>query len=157
LFYLIILAGVIFAIPGILQVGDLTNIDAIMQNLLVLGAGFLLWIAYGIAVSIILTVSYYALVVDKLGPIQALKTGYRFFLNNKTAVVILWLLTIVVIIALNFLSTLFAQFEYLSIIWSIISTVLSIVVIPAVFTIWWTFLYMGKTGRVIHAGAQEDD
>jgi hypothetical protein len=157
LFYLIILAGIIFVIPGILQVGDLTNPDAIIQNLLVLGAGFLLWITYGIAVSIILTVSYYALVVDKLGPIQALKTGYRFFLNNKTAVVILWLLTIVVIIALNFLGTLFAQFEYISIIWSIISTVLSIVVIPAVFTLWWTFLYMGKTGRDVRDQKKIDE
>jgi hypothetical protein len=157
LFYLIILAGIIFVIPGILQVGDLTNPDAIMQNLLVLGAGFLLWITYGIAVSIILAVSYYALVVDNLGPIQALKTGYRFFLNNKATVVILWLLTIVVVVALNSLGTLFASFEYLSIVWSVISTVLSIVVIPAVFTIWWTFLYMGKTGHDVRDPKKLDD
>jgi hypothetical protein len=157
LFYLIMLAGVVFVIPGILQVGDLTNIDAIMQNLLVLGAGFLLWIIYGIAVSIILAVSYYALVVNDLGPIQALKTGYRFFLNNKAAVVILWLLTIVVVVALNSLGTLFASFEYLSIIWSIISTVLSIVVIPAVFTLWWTFLYMGKTGQDVRDPKKIDE
>jgi hypothetical protein len=157
LFYLIILTGVVFVLPGILQVGDLTNPDAIMQNLLVLGVGFLLWITYGIAVSIILAVSYYALVVDNLGPIQALKTGYRFFLNNKAAVVILWLLTIVVVVALNSLGTLFASFEYLSIVWSVISTVLSIVVIPAVFTIWWTFLYMGKTGRDARDPKKLDD
>jgi uncharacterized membrane protein len=117
----------------------------------------LLWITYGIAVSIILTVSYYALVVDKLGPIQALKTGYRFFFNNKAAVVILWLLTIVAIVALNSISTLFAQFEYLSIIWSIITNVLGIVVIPAVFTLWWTFLYMGKTGRDVRDPKKIDE
>ena len=41
---------------------------------------------------------------------------------------------------------LFTPFEYLSILWSAVSTVLSIAVLPAVFTLWWTYLYMGKTG-----------
>ncbi|AEH60675.1 conserved hypothetical protein [Methanosalsum zhilinae DSM 4017] len=147
LFYLITLVGAIFVIPGILQIGDITNFDAIIQNLLVIGAGFVLWIIYGIFVSIILAVSYYALVVDKIGPIQAIKTSYRFFMNNKAAVVILWLLTVVVVIALSFIGMLFGFNETLAIIWSVISTIVSIVVIPAVFTLWWTFLYMGKTGH----------
>ncbi|AEH61177.1 conserved hypothetical protein [Methanosalsum zhilinae DSM 4017] len=147
LFYLITLVGIIFVIPGILQIGDITNFDAIIQNLLVIGAGFVLWIIYGIFVSIILAVSYYALVVDKLGPIQAIKASYRFFMDNKAAVVILWLLTVVVVIALSFIGMLFQFNETLAIIWSVISTIVSIVVIPAVFTLWWTFLYMGKTGH----------
>jgi uncharacterized membrane protein YGL010W len=35
--------------------------------------------------------------------------------------------------------------------------VLSIVVIPAVFTIWWTFLYMGKTGHDVRDPKKLDD
>ncbi|AFV22229.1 hypothetical protein Mpsy_0016 [Methanolobus psychrophilus R15] len=156
LVYLIILAGIIFLIPGILQIGDLTNLDAIMQSLLALGVGFALWIVYSIIISIILAVTYYALVVDNLGPIQAIKAGYRFFLNNKAAVAILWLITIVVAVTPNVIGMLFTPFEYLSIIWSVVSAVLSIVVLPAVFTLWWTFLYMGKTGRDVRDPKRPD-
>lgn len=146
LYYLIILVGIVFVIPGILQTGDLTNPDALMQNLPLLGAGFAAWFIYGIVVSIILSVTYYALVVDKLGPIESLKTGVKFFMNNKAAVVILWLVTIVIVAVFNLASALFSPFETLSAIWSVVSTVVSIAVIPAIITVWWTFLYMGKTG-----------
>ncbi|MDG6244924.1 MAG: hypothetical protein QCH31_11150 [Methanolobus sp.] len=150
LYALIMFAGAIFVIPAILQIGDITNFDVIIQNLLLIGAGFALWIIYGIVISVILAVPYYALVVDKLGPVQAIKTSYMFFMNNKAAVLILWLLTVVVVIAINFIGMLFAPFEYLAILWNFISTVVSIVIIPAVFTLWWTFLYMGKTGHNVH-------
>jgi hypothetical protein len=150
LYSLITLVGAIFVIPAILQIGDITNFDAIIQNLLIIGAGFALWIIYGIVVSVILSVAYYALVIDNLGPVQALKASYMFFMNNKAAVLILWLLTVVVVIAINFIGMLFASFEYLVIVWNLISTVVSIVIIPAVFTLWWTFLYMGKTGHNVH-------
>lgn len=157
LVYLVTLAGIIFLIPGILQIDNFINLDAVMQSLLALGVGFALWVIYSIIISIILAVTYYALVVDKLGPIQAIKAGYRFFLNNKASVVILWLITIVAAIALNVIGVLFTPFEYLSNIWGVVSAVLSVVVLPAVFTLWWTFLYMGKTGRYVDDPKRPDN
>lgn len=146
IYYLITLTGVVFVLPGILQINNFTDPESILPALPVLLVGIGLWIIYSIIVTLILSLTYYALVVDNLGPVKALKTGYRFFFNNKGSVVVLWLVIIAIVVALNVVGAIFTPFESLSVLWSFISTIISVVVVPAVITIWWTFLYMGNTG-----------
>ncbi|WP_232216883.1 DUF7847 domain-containing protein [Methanohalobium evestigatum] len=156
IYYLITLAGVVFVLPGILQINNFTDPESILPALPALLVGIGLWIIYSIIVTLVLSLTYYALVVDTLGPVNALKTGYRFFFNNKGSVVVLWLVIIAIVVALNVMGGIFTPFETLSVLWSFISTIISVVVVPAVITIWWTILYMGNTGWEIHDSESGD-
>lgn len=113
IYYLITLAGVVFVLPGILQIYNFTDPESILPALPALLVGIGLWVIYSIIVTLILSLTYYALVVDNLGPVKALKTGYRFFFNNKGSVVVLWLIIIAIVIALNVVGTIFTPFDSL--------------------------------------------
>jgi len=102
------------------------------------------------AVHIMLSVAEYALVVDKLDPISALETGFKFFINNKFDVFSLWL----IIIALSFFITIIGEMmnsvQLLAAVWTFADLVISIVIIPPLTTIWWTRLWLNRTGRKLY-------
>ena len=58
-----------------------------------MGIGILLWTVYLLAISIIISTACYALVIDELDPLDALKTGYKFFKENKLDVFFIWMIT----------------------------------------------------------------
>lgn len=112
----------------------------------------ILWIAIFIALSLILSIVLamvpYALVVDGLGPIDAIKVGVRFFLSNKMDVFIVWLVVMAVSVAIQFLSLPFSGSETASAIVSAIVGVASVLVISPLTTVWWTRLYMTRAGKI---------
>lgn len=126
LYYLILFVGVIFIVPGIIQITSLPSFEPelLLPNIPLLLTGFAVWTLYGIVVMIILSVIYYALVVDKLSPVESIKASYHFFFNNKAEVIVLWLFTAIILVMLNLLSMVFAQFEIISILWGIVNFVI---------------------------------
>ncbi len=100
---LILLAGIVFVVPGALTVGDLNSLDlntmienpeAPVKGMGVLGIGILLWTIYLLAMNIVLSLAPYALVIDELDPLDALKAGYGFFRSNKLDVLFIWIISV---------------------------------------------------------------
>jgi hypothetical protein len=117
----------------------------------------ILVIAFSLLVSIILAMIPYALVVEGLGPIGAIKAGIVFFLKNKMDVFLIWLVVMAVSVAIQFLSVPFSGSEAVSAIFSMVSGAVSILVISPLTTVWWTRLYMTRAGKIIEALAVSDE
>ena len=108
----------------------------------------ILLIAYALLVSILLAMVPYALVVEGLGPIGAIKAGIGFFLKNKMDVFLIWLVVIAVSVAIRFLGVPFSGSETASAVFSTLSGVVSVLVISPLSTVWWTRLYMTRAGKI---------
>ncbi|HOO53646.1 MAG TPA: hypothetical protein PLM24_01305 [Methanothrix sp.] len=108
----------------------------------------ILIIAYGLLASILLAMVPYALVVEGLGPIGAIKAGIGFFLKNKMDVFLIWLVVMAVSVAIQFLGVPFSGSETASAIFSTLSGVVSVLVISPLTTVWWTRLYMTRAGKI---------
>jgi len=107
----------------------------------------ILLIVYILLVSIILATVPYALVVDGLGPIGAIKAGIGFFSSNKMDVFLVWLVVLAVSMAVQFVGVPLSGSETASAIFSTVIGVVSILVISPLTTVWWTRLYMTRTGK----------
>lgn len=105
-------------------------------------------IAYGFIISVALAIVPYALVLSSLGPIGAIKSGMRFFLSNKMDVFLIWLVVIAVSMAIQFLGVPFSGSETASAFFSMLNGILSVLVISPLTTVWWTRLYMTRTGKI---------
>lgn len=108
----------------------------------------ILMIIYVLLASLALAVVPYALVVDNMGPIDAIKAGVAFFLSNKMDVFLVLLVIAAISLIFGFIGALFTGSEIATIVWQILSSVISIVVIQPLSTIWWTRLYMNRTGKM---------
>ena len=91
------LAGIVFIVPGALTIGDLSSLienpQVPVEGMGVLSIGVLIWAIYLIAINIVFSTATYALVIDELDPLDALKTGYNFFKENKLDVFFIWIIT----------------------------------------------------------------
>lgn len=148
---LISLAGIVFMVPGAMKV----NISQLMSHentgaILLLVAGFLLWILYLLIISIVLAMVSYALVVDNLDPVGGILTGFRFFTKNKLDVFLLWIITGIIAFVLGLIGQIMGLIPVLSIIWSFIDIFISIVIIPPIVTLWWVRLYMTRTDKKVY-------
>ncbi len=161
LIMLIIFAGIIFVVPGVLVMGNLNEIlsnpDETAGSLILFLIGFLVWIFYIMIVTIILSIVKFALVVENLDPISALETGYKFFMNNKLDVLLMWLILIAISLFFSIISESISSVPVLSTLWTFINVVLSIVIIPTLTIVWWTRLYLIRTGRKIYDTAEMYD
>lgn len=147
---LIMLAGIIFVVPGILAIGDLSilmqNPEEALSGTLILVFGIFAWIFYAIVVKLIFTFAEYALVVGGLEPLEALEEGFSFFMNNKLDTVILWLVLIGLSILTGVAGEVLSSIEILSTFWSFADFVLSFAVIQPLTVLWWTRMYLsGKS------------
>lgn len=148
---LLLLVGIIFIVPGAFAVGDLNtfiqNPEASVNGMIALGIGFILWIAYIIFLNLVLALSSYALVIDELGPLEALGEGFRFFTNNKLDVFIIWIITIGLAIINGYVS------EFVdsgNVLFTAILSLVPIVVLQPLTTILWTRLYLTRKGRKLY-------
>ncbi|MGC9515231.1 hypothetical protein [Methanocrinis sp.] len=116
-----------------------------------------LLLAYGLILSIVLAVIPYALVVEGLGPIDAIKAGVRFFLKNKMDVFLIWLVVLAVSMSVQFLGVPFSGSETASVLFSAVSGIVSVLVISPLSTVWWTRLYMTRAGKIAEPPAEEDE
>ena len=116
-----------------------------------------LLIAYSLLISIVLAMVPYALVVEGLGPIGAIKAGIGFFSSNKMDVFLVWLVVMAVSVVIQFLGVPFSGSETASAIISMVSGIASVLVISPLSTVWWTRLYMTRAGKISEAAIVEDE
>ncbi|MFQ6119790.1 MAG: hypothetical protein ACE5KE_07875, partial [Methanosarcinales archaeon] len=139
---LVIFAGIVFLVPGFFSEKDFTSFALIFL-------GFIIWFIYFLIISIALAVVQYALVIENLGPIDAISTGFKFFMNHKLDVFLVWLVIIAISFGLGIIGQIVGMIPYLNDIWLFVNMLISVIVIYPLMTLWWTRLYMSRTGKPI--------
>ncbi len=151
---LIMFAGIIFVVPGVLAVENLSmflsNPEETAASSVLLGIGFLAWMLYILVASIVLSIVKYALVVGNLDPMSALEIGFRFFMGNKFDILLVWLILISISVLIGIIGEGISSVPVLSTLWTFADIAITVAVIPPLTTIWWTRLYLSRTGRNIH-------
>lgn len=151
---LIMLAGLIFLLPGILSLplDELKNIQAHPYSIGLLALGAIFLILYLLVMSLVLATVPYALVVDVLGPIGAVKAGIYFFTYNKFDVFILWITVVAISLGLQMVLTTASASgaEAVQGGLSILVSVVNLIVIAPLANVWWTRLYMSRTGKRLY-------
>ncbi|MDD2665554.1 MAG: hypothetical protein PHI74_01460 [Methanocellales archaeon] len=141
---LIAFAGVIFIIPGVLSFWDviISGINLPLAEVLPLvtlfGLGFLAMGIYVMIISIIFAPSRYAIVIEDLRAVEGVKKGFRFFMDNKVDVFLIWL----IVFAITAVSTFVNSIPYVG--W-IIGTAISVIIISPLAVIWWSRLYLNTS------------
>jgi hypothetical protein len=151
LFSLISLAGIVFIVPGATRVDIsqiLTSENTGGVGLLI--GGFLMWVIYLLILNILLAVFRYALVAENLGPMESMTASIDFFKKNKIDVILLFVIVIVLSVAFFIVDQVMGLIPVINIIWSFISMLISIIVIPPLTTVWWVRLYMVRTDKKIY-------
>ncbi|HDS46008.1 MAG TPA: hypothetical protein ENN68_07990 [Methanomicrobia archaeon] len=140
------LAGLIFLIPGIRSFvssaassGTPFDLSSTAAAWALLGIGLLLLLLYMLIISIVLTVPPYAVVISDLSAIDGLKTGFRFFMEHKLDVFLLWLVVIVIAVVASMVLGMIPS------IGGLLSMVVSVVIVQPLVAIWWTRLYLSGT------------
>jgi hypothetical protein len=148
---LLLLVGIIFIVPGAFAVGNLNtlieNPEASENGMAALGIGVILWTIYIIVLNLVLSLSSYALVIDELGPLEALSEGFRFFTNNKLDVFLIWIITIGLALINGFVS------EFIdsgSILFTAITSLVPIAILQPLTAVLWTRLYLTRKGRKLY-------
>lgn len=148
---LIVLIGVIFMVPGALAVGNLSalveNPEISAHGMTALIIGVILWAVYVIIINLVLSLSTYALVIDELGPLEALSAGLGFFMNNKLDVFFIWMITI----GLALINSLIGEYAGSgSILVAAITSLVPIAVLQPLTAVLWTRLYLTRKGRKLY-------
>lgn len=150
----LILIGGIVIIAGIVAAFILLLKELMILNLLTALAGVILCIIYFLTIEIIFYPVKYALVISDLGTVEGIKKGYRFFMNNKLNVFLLWLIVLGINIAvgtINFIMDLFFTFIpvvgiILRIAFNLLLAAILAVTLSPIVACWWTRFYMDRTG-----------
>ena len=144
---LINLAGLIFLLPALIAAP--MPLPADPQSMGALVAGSLLLILYVLALSVILTAAPYALVLEGLGPVQAVLAAMKFFRYNKFDVVILWLVVAALSLSLEMISGAVSTGETAAgQALSLATGMASLLVVAPLSNLWWTRLYMNRKGML---------
>lgn len=118
--------------------------------------------SFALILSVVLSPAPYALVLEGLGPVQAIRAGVDFFKGNKFDVLVLCLVTTVLsgIPVLSLMPALIllilAMFSYnpssneraLSFILLLAAILADLLVLAPLTNLWWTRLYMVRKGMV---------
>ena len=141
------LAGLIFLLPALGQ--DLPSLQEDPQAMGVLAIGILLFILYILAMSVILVTMPYALVLEGLGPMQAILAAINFFRYNKFDVVILWLVVAALSMGLQMIGSAFSPGEGTGgEPLSAITGIVNLAILAPLSNVWWTRLYMNRKGML---------
>jgi len=145
---LILLLGVFVGIPMALGI---SLSDSIISIVLVV-VGIVISVSVLVAIGLALTMVPYAVVISDLGPMEGVKKGVRFFLDNKLHTFLLWLIIMVLSIAssmiFNVVQIIIEQIPLLGIILSIVITLISMAfstaVIAPLSTVWYSYFYIDR-------------
>ena len=144
---LINLAGLIFLLPALIAAPMPLHADP--QSMGALVAGSLLLILYVLALSVILTAAPYALVLEGMGPVQAVLAAMKFFRYNKFDVVILWLVVAALSLSLEMISGAVSTGETAAgQALSLATGMASLLIVAPLSNLWWTRLYMNRKGML---------
>lgn len=145
---LVYFLGILLFLPFLLSIFFIKNILSLILVLL----GVIGIIAYMIVASIVLSPVSYTVVISNTKATDGIKKGFRFFMDNKMDVFLLWFLMLLISIATGIFTGLFQFIAELmpvvgwlfSILIGLISAVISILIISPLSTVWWARLYMGR-------------
>ncbi|AKB32456.1 hypothetical protein MSSIH_1766 [Methanosarcina siciliae HI350] len=148
---LVLLAGIVFVVPGALTIGDLSEVienpTATVQGMGTLVLGILVWVIYILVINISLSLTPYALVIDELDPLDAIKKGYNFFNENKLDVFFIW----IIVVGLAFINGLVSELlGSESTLVSGLTYFVPILILQPLTTVLWTRLYLTMEGRKIY-------
>lgn len=156
---LMVFAGIVFMVPGGLLIGN--NIDTIEAGQLGLGIiffimGLFIWVIYIIILSVILSMVMYAIIIERIGALEGIHKGYQFFMDNKLSVIFIWLISIIITFTIGSFFFVIGQILTLTgiiglnMIWSLGSSLVIITTIQPMIMVWWTRLYIVKTGKSLY-------
>jgi hypothetical protein len=152
---LLILAGVIFLVPGILSMDDisllLSNPEMAASSALLLFLGTVAWVFYILVISLLLFLVNYVLVVDELDPISAIESGLSFVLSNKLASIGIWLLVMGILVTLEFIGQITSYVDIVAQLWPLVDLLLSTILIQPLITVWLTRFYLDRTERKLYS------
>ncbi|WMW24896.1 hypothetical protein RE474_12550 [Methanolobus sediminis] len=155
LILLLILAGMIFLVPGILSIDDinilLSNPDMAVASASLLVLGVIVWGFYILFISFLLFLVNYVLVVDELDPITAIETGVSLVLSNKLASIGIWLFIMGILFVLEFIGQITSYVDIIAQLWSLIDLLLSTIVIQPLVAVWLTRFYLDRTERKLYS------
>lgn len=148
---LILLAGVVFVVPGALTIGDLSGLiadpAATVQGMGTLALGIFVWGIYALVINIVLSLTPYALVIDELDPLEAIKKGYSFFKENKLDVFFIW----IIVVGLAFINGLVGEFlGSENTLVSGFTYLIPVFILQPLTTVLWTRLYLTMEGRELY-------
>jgi hypothetical protein len=153
------ITGIIFVVPGAILTRNYMEVVESTQftsGILLLLMGIVIWIIYLLVLNVVLAIVLYSIVIERTGAMDGITRGYNFFMDNKLSVFALWLFIFAVSTAVAvfffFAGEVIAIIgsEGLNIIWSLGSQVLILLTMQPLIMIWWTRLYMVRTGKNIH-------
>jgi hypothetical protein len=153
------IAGIIFVVPGAILTKNYMEVIESTQftsGILLLLMGIVIWIIYLLILNVVLAIVLYSIVIERIGAMDGIIRGYDFFMENKLSVFALWLVIVAVstavAVVLFFAGEVIALIgsDGLNMIWSLGSQVLILVTVQPLIMIWWTRLYMVRTGKDIH-------
>jgi hypothetical protein len=154
---LIMMAGFVFLLPGILSIPPSmwTSLSENQPAIGLLAFGAIMLILYLFIISLVLAMSPYALVVDGSGPFTAIKASITFVSYNKFDVFMMWIIVVAISLGLQMTGSSAAATgaEYFQVGWSLFTTVVNLLVLAPLSAVWWTRLYMSRTGKKLY---QED-
>ncbi len=116
----------------------------LMAVFMIMGVVFL--IVYFVLVSLAVIPVKFAVVIDDLGPFEGVMSGLRFFWAHKLDVFLIWLLVFLVGVAFSIFTFIF-ELLGVELAGMVIGVLVSILVIEPLSVVWWTRLYLTRTGR----------
>jgi hypothetical protein len=153
------ITGIIFVVPGAILTRNYMEVVESTQftsGILLLLMGIVIWIIYLLVLNVVLAIVLYSIVIERTGAMDGITRGYNFFMDNKLSVFALWLFIFAVSTAVAVIFFFAGEViaiigsEGLNIIWSLGSQVLILLTMQPLIVIWWTRLYMVRTGKNIH-------
>jgi len=147
-------AGLLVQLSGLEALQMVAEGKAAMMDTsttLTLMVGSMLMIAFALAASLALALAPYALVVEGMGPIEAIRRGMGFFRENPFDVFMIWIITLAISLAISLPGQVHPE-GGVAILWPLINMALSLAVIAPLTTVWWTRLYLSRTGRLDRDG-----
>lgn len=145
---LLVLAGIVFLVPGIKSM-DFSQPSENTTAVLILFAGLLLYMIYLLILSFVMSAFRYALVIESLGPLEGIIAGIDFIKKNIFDVVLLIIVTFAVAFVFAIIDQIMGLIPVINIIWFFISLIISACILSPIITIWWVRLYMTRTGKQV--------
>jgi hypothetical protein len=144
---LLTLVGLIFFLPSLAQISTTQPADS--QTIGLAAVGLILFVLYALALSVVLVVMPYALVIEDLGPMKAVLASIDFFRYNKFDVAILWLVVVALSLGMQMIGGLFSAGEQAnSTPLSALYGLVNMLVLAPLSNLWWTRLYMNRKGML---------
>ena len=139
---LMFLVGIVFLLPGAFII---MVTDNILVQVIIMFIGFIFLFLYMVVLSIGLAPVKYAIVVNHAGPIEGITSGWSFFSCHKMDVFLMWLLMIVISMILGMAGQILYINPILVMVWQFVGTLINLVIVMPLITVWWTHLYISRT------------